>query len=126
MKFFFNILILALPVLTAQGGSREFLFDCAHTNNSSPLERLQIFERTKGSNKFFEVDSVAYIGGIEKVSTKKVNLISKYDGKILEFTTGNFRVKIDYVRDNGGYLWAFARVPDYDVHSFDWRCKEID
>lgn len=123
-KLFLSSLIL-LPVLCAQGASREYLFDCAHTDVNSAVERLNIYETTKGVNVYHEVDVVAFENGVEKIDTKKVFLKSKYKGAILEFNGGNFRVKIDRVRANNGYLWAFARVPDYDIHSFDWKCKEI-
>lgn len=125
MKFFLLITLLALPVIQSQAASRVQLFDCAHTNTSSALERLNIYETTKGRNTYHEIDIVAYESGVERINTRKVYLQSRYDDKVLEFSTGSFRIRIDRVRPNGGYLWAFARVPDYGVHSFDWKCKEI-
>lgn len=124
LSLVFSLTFLPVSSSQAEALEREYLFDCAHTRAHSPLERLNVYEIRKGRKLYYEVDMVSYENGIEKVNTKKVFLLSRYEGKILEFNAGDFRMKIDRVRPNEGYLWAFARVPEYDVHSFDWKCKE--
>ncbi|EQC43792.1 hypothetical protein [Bacteriovorax sp. Seq25_V] len=116
--------ISTLNTYAAPLAKKELLFECPHKKTSSPVDRLFIYKKTLGSKETYEVEVQAYQNGIDKTYSKKVNLISKYDGRILEFTTGNFRVKIDKVRENEDKFWAFARIPEYDIHSFDWSCKE--
>ncbi len=120
---YISILLISSNSQGALQAKKELLFECPHKKANSPVDRLFIYKTTLGSRVSYEVEVQAYINGHDKSFKKKVNLVSKYDGKIIEFTTGNFRVKIDKVRETEGKYWAFARVPQYDIHSFDWSCK---
>lgn len=126
MNLFKFIFLASLFSFNTFGAKRNFLFECAHYKTSSPVDYTRIYEVTKGAKTTYEVDVHAFDHHGESSFTKRVNLLTKYDGKILEFTTGNFRIKIDYVRTpiSPGTLWAFGRIPEYDIHSFDWTCKQ--
>ena len=122
-------LIIALLSLSAFAGitpKRKPIYTCVNYDDSKHVEGVTIYQSQHGRGKiFFEVKVDVLRYGVESHFIKKVNLISKYGGKIQEFTTGNFRVKIDRVRrDQDNHFATFARIPEYDVHSRDWSCKD--
>lgn len=123
------LIVLAISVVSLSSfgklePKRIALYECAHLKEGTPVERLFIHESTLGARTFYEAEVKLLEMGIESSYFKKLNLISKYDGKILHFTNGNFRVKIDKVQVNEKKYSAFARIPEYEIHSFDWNCKD--
>lgn len=104
---------------------RTELYRCVSLESGTGVSDTFIYESKLGSNLFHEIKVNFIENGREKSYFKKVNLISKYNGKVQEFTTGNFRIRVDKVRlSNDGNIWAFARIPSHDIHSINWSCKE--
>ena len=105
---------------------REALYSCVNYDTSSEVYGAKIYASSFGQRKFYEIE-VLYLDDYKEASLfKKVNLISKYGNRVQSYTTGNYRIKIDRVRaDEDGHFWTFARIPDFDVHSQDWSCKDI-
>lgn len=89
------------------------------------IEELYIVESKLGRNTFYEVE-VPYsdIHRNEQTFYRKLNLISKYEGRVLTFTTGNYRVKIDRAVPIEDKYKAFVRLPNFDIHSTEWMCKD--
>jgi len=124
-----KILIVTLLSISAFAGltpKRKPIYTCVNYDESKHVDGATIYESRLGRNKpFFEVKVHVVKYGVESNFIKKVNLINKYGGKIQEFTTGNFRFKIDRVRKNSDNHFAtFVRIPGYDIHSRDWSCKD--
>jgi len=105
--------------------NRESLYNCVNYDNSKEVEGATIYKSNYGSSKeFYEIEVKTLKYGRQSSYFKKVNLVSKYDGKIQSYTTGSFRIKIDKVRKGiDGNFWAFARLPKHEIHSMDWSCK---
>lgn len=123
-----SILFLLFSVTSFAGltPKREALYKCVNFDEQSAVDGAFIYSSRFGRNKFYEIE-VHYTEDFkEKTIFKKVNLVSKYEGRIQEYTTGNFRIKIDRVnRDVDNHFKAFARIPDFKVHSKMWSCKDI-
>lgn len=120
------ILIWSSSAVAGLTPKREKLFDCAHLKDNSPVERVYIHKSHFGNNDpFYELEIVVHQEGLTSSYFEKVNLIKIYDGKILHFTKGNTRIKIDLVRKKEEKYFTFARIPKYNIHSFDWVCKKL-
>lgn len=124
-----SALVLALSIVSLTSFAkitpkRVALFECAHLKEGTPVDRLFIYESTLGRRTFYEAEVKLLQMGIESSYFTTLNLVSKYNGKILHYTNGNFRVKIDKVQVNEQKYSAFARIPEYEIHSFDWTCKD--
>ena len=124
MKVTITVLLLINSMLSFSAVREEKLFDCAHLDETSIVDRIVISTFTLGRNHYYELEVKLMIQGMEKSYSKKVNLISKYDGRVLHFTNGNHRLKIDRTFPHEGKYPAFGRVPEYDIHSFNWVCKD--
>lgn len=118
--------LITVSTFASLDPKREPIYKCVHYDESKFVDSLTIYQSRHGRGDIFhevQVHVVKY--GVESSYFKKVNLISKYGGKIQEFTTGNFRVKIDRVRkDADKHFATFARIPKYKIHSRDWSCKD--
>lgn len=119
-------LILVSPFIEGKGLNidRERIFHCMNFGNYERVEELFIVESKLGRNEFFEVEVPYIFNGEEETFYKKLNLIEKYQGRVLLFTTGNYRVKIDRVFPDNGKYKSFVRLPNFEVHSLDWYCKD--
>lgn len=113
----FVLFITSFNVFAA--GKRVDLFDCAYMAES-PLERVIISQVTLGRKTHHQFEIHSIISGFEKVKIVKVNLLKLHNDNIFHFTNGNSRIKIDFVQN-----LSFGRIPDFDVHSHDWHCKEF-
>lgn len=87
------------------------------------MEELFIVESQLGSNTFYEVE-VPYNDGEVKTFFRKLNLIRSHRAKVLTFTTGNYRVKIDRALPFEKKFKSFVRLPNFDIHSSEWFCKD--
>lgn len=104
--------------------SRKRLFHCRNFGEKEEVEELFIAQITKGTRTYYEVE-VPYRQSNEiKTFTRKLNLIPKYEGRVLLYTTGNYRVKVDKVFPVEKKYKAFVRLPRFNVHSTEWRCKD--
>lgn len=110
--------------LFALGPDREALYDCAYMKTDSFVESLTVYHSTLGRREFYEVLVRARVGRDYREKFKSVHLVSTYDGRIQTFGTGNFRVKINRVFPEEGKYRTFVRIPEYDMHSSDWTCKD--
>ncbi len=106
------------------GGAREYLFECRNFGPREEVNELFIVESTLGRRTYYEVEVPYISNGEEKVFSRKLNLISKYDGKVLLFTTGNYRVKVDRAMPDHMRYKTFVRLPNFDIHSTHWFCKD--
>jgi len=102
---------------------RTRLFHCRNFGPAELVEELYIVESVLGRNTFYEVEVPYYQDG-ERVFYRKLNLIEKYNGRVLLFTTGNYRVKIDRVFPVDMKYKTFVRLPNFDIHSTNWFCKD--
>lgn len=120
-----TLLGMLIPsALFAGSISREALYDCAYMKDDSFVETLTVYHSTQGRREFHEVLVRANVAGEYRESFKRVNLVSTYEGRIQTFGTGNFRVKINRVFPQEGKYRTFVRIPQYDMHSSDWTCKD--
>jgi len=104
---------------------REALYNCVNYDESSEVYGLTVYESYFRRGKVFHEVEVIVDSAETKNSFKKVNLINIYEGRIQHFTTGNFRVKIDRVQKNeDGHMKTFARIPQFEIHSKNWSCKD--
>ncbi len=103
---------------------RTALYDCAYMNDDSFVEGLTIYHSVLGRREFYEVMVRASVDGDYRETFKTVNLVSTYEGRVQTYGTGNFRVKVNRVFPTEGKYKAFARIPQYDMHSQDWTCKD--
>ncbi len=89
------------------------------------VEELFIVKSKLGRNQYYEVE-VPYKNFDDEKKTywKKLNLIETYEGRVLTFTTGNVRVKINRVFPEEKKYRSFVRLPNFDIHSQDWKCKD--
>ncbi len=126
MKVTLTIFLLINSMLSFSAVREEKLFDCAHLDETSVVDRLVVSKFALGRNHYYELEIKLMIQGIEKRYSKRVNLITKYDERVLHFTNGNHRLKIDRTFPREGKYSAFGRVPEYDIHSFNWVCKDWD
>lgn len=124
MKLLIAVILTSLGHLALAAPVEEKLFDCAHLEETSIVDRIVISKFTLGRNQYYELEVKLMIQGMEESYSKRVNLISKYNGRVLHFTNGNHRLKIDRTFPREGKYPAFGRVPEYDIHSFDWICKD--
>ncbi len=130
MKILLTLLTLSL-IQSAYAGlkpNRKALYRCVSLNHNSPVDDAFIFESKLGSkNIFHEIKVNTLKDGRIHSYFKKVNLLSKYDGKVQTYTTGNFRIRVDKVMPakDGNYS-AFARIPSHDIHSKNWSCKDFN
>lgn len=124
MKFLIATILISLGPLAWAAPKQERLFDCAHLDETSIVDRVVISKFTLGWNFYYELEVRLQIQGPEQSYSKRVNLISKYDGRVLHFTNGNHRLKLDRTFPQEGKYPAFGRIPEYDIHSFDWVCKD--
>lgn len=103
---------------------RNRIFHCMNFAQVAEIEELFIVETTKGRNTFYEVE-VPYVElGQEKTFYRKLNLLRTYGGRVLTYTTGNYRVKIDRAIPRDGKYKSFVRLPKFDIHSTEWFCKD--
>ncbi len=119
------ILLLSTTSFAGLNPKRERLFHCKNFARVIKIEELFIVESRLGSNTFYEVE-VPYndIDGKNLTFFRKLNLIKKYEGRILTFTTGNYRVKIDRAFPIEKKYKSFVRLPKFDIHSTEWFCKD--
>lgn len=120
-------LLSILPINAGLTPKRKALFRCVSLNDNSPIDDAFIYQSSFGQRSvFYEIQVNSLEDGRVINYYKKVNFISKYNGKVQEFTTGNFRIRVDKVRPSkDGNYWAFARIPSHEVHSTNWSCKDI-
>lgn len=124
MKILLTTILISLNSFVWAAPKQKRLFDCAHLDETSIVDRIVISKFTLGRNFYYELEVKLLIQGHEQSYSKRVNLISKYDGRVLHFTNGNHRLKLDRTFPREGKYPAFGRVPEYDIHSFDWLCKD--
>ena len=124
--FVISLIILSFNwAMASLRPKRKLLYDCVYLKDNSQLERVYIYQSRFGSARPFHEFKIFYLkDGYSKNYFKKVRLNSQYDGKILHFSNGNTRIKIDKVRVKEGKYWTFGRIPKFKVHSFDWACKD--
>ena len=104
---------------------RQRLFECRNFGSRSTVNELYIVEATLGKKTTYEVEVPYYSQlGEQETYTRKLNLIEKYNGKVLLFTTGNYRVKIDRAIPVEMKYKTFVRLPYFDIHSTQWFCKD--
>jgi arginine/ornithine N-succinyltransferase beta subunit len=118
--------ILSLSTFASLTPKREALYNCVNYDDSKHVEGVTIYKSRFGrSEPFYEVQVHVFKYGVESHYFKKVNKISKYEDRVQEYTTGNFRVKVDRVRRNqDNHFYTFARIPKHNIHSKDWSCKD--
>jgi hypothetical protein len=104
--------------------ARKRLFHCRNFGPNEEVEELFIVRVQKGSRTTYEVEVPYGPLNEKKIFTRSLNLISKYDGRVLLYTTGNYRVKIDRVFPVEKKYKTFVRLPKFDVHSTQWFCKD--
>lgn len=125
MNRIFLLTFMIVPSLSsALAPSRTALYDCAYMKDDSFVEGLTVYQSKLGSREFYEVEVRANVEGEYRETFKTVNLVSTYGGRVQTYGTGNFRVKIDRVFPTDGKFKAFARIPQYNMHSLDWTCKD--
>jgi len=119
------IILLNLLIASAYAApNREMLFECLNYDETSPVVGAFIYQKMLGPNKLYEIEVDMSEDSRQRNFFRRVNLIEIYGGRILHFTTGNFRIKFDRVQvDNQGLFPAFARIPQYGIHSKNWKCK---
>ncbi|ATH07338.1 hypothetical protein BIY24_05120 [Halobacteriovorax marinus] len=107
---------------------RTELYRCVDLADDANVDDAIIYQSKLGSkNVFYEIRVNSLKDGRPVHYYKKVNLISKYQDRVQEFTTGNFRIRVDRVRNaTDGNFWAFARIPSHEVHSVNWSCKDAN
>ena len=128
-KLIFLMLISTIS-LAKFGAKSQPLYHCVNYDESSVVTDAIIHQSQFGRGPLFHEIEVF----VEDVNQnrefsyrKKVNYIPKYDAKVESFTTGSFRIRLDHVVGGiDGNIWAFVRIPDYGVHSFDWSCKVVE
>ncbi|MCR9203743.1 MAG: hypothetical protein NXH75_04135 [Halobacteriovoraceae bacterium] len=127
MKLFtlFLTTLFLFPSSAGLNAKRERIFHCMDFGRVIHVKELFIVESKKGSRTYYEVE-VPYktLDGEKKTFFRKLNFISKYEGRVLEFTTGNYRVKIDRAMPVEKKYKAFVRLPRFDIHSTHWFCKD--
>ena len=130
MKILLTILSL-ITIQTTHAGltpKRKALYRCVSLNHHSPVDDAFIYlSRFGRKSEFHEIKINSLKDGRVISYYKKVNLLSKYDGKVQIYTTGNFRIRVDKVMpaSDGNYS-AFARIPTHDIHSKNWSCKDFN
>ncbi|EQC49024.1 hypothetical protein M899_0649 [Bacteriovorax sp. BSW11_IV] len=103
---------------------RVALFDCAHMKDGTNVERIIVHQSKLGKREFYEAETVLLEYGHYRNEFKKVNKVSKFDERVLEFSNSSLLLKINKVREKEGKYWAAARLSNYDIHSVDWTCKD--
>lgn len=103
----------------------ERIFHCHNFGTNESVDELYIVESKKGRVISYEVEVPYQLSGESLKFTKKLNFIPKYEGRVLQFTTGNYRVIIDTVFPVEKKYKTFVRLPFFDVHSTDWFCKDL-
>lgn len=129
-KLLLSVMVLtSLNTMAGLKPKRTQLYHCVNYDESSKVIDAIIYESRHGKNRpFYEVEVFVEdaFRNTEFSFFKKVNYRPKYDAKVEAFTTGGFRFRLDHVSKGiDGNIWTFARIPDYDVHSFEWSCKDI-
>lgn len=122
--FFTLIFFLSTQAYAELTPKREAIYHCMYDLNDSDIESLFVMKSKLGTNSFYEVQVNAFVDGSRKTTYRKVNLVETYGGRVLTFGTGNFRVKINKVYPVDGHYRSFARIPEYDMHSEAWFCKD--
>ncbi|PIK15141.1 hypothetical protein [Halobacteriovorax sp. JY17] len=121
-------ILLASSAYAGLTPKRQALYRCVSLDENSGVDDAFIYRSNLGSrNTFHEIKVNSLENGQIKHYYKKVNLLSRYEGRVQEFTTGNFRIRVDKVRSAiDGNFWAFARIPSHEVHSTNWSCKDLN
>lgn len=120
-------ILFATNLFAQMTPKRERLFNCVHYSENSDLERIEIFESHFNPSKiFYELKLISNRNGYEITDFKKVNLLYLLGGRILHFTKGNVRVKINLINEKEQKFETFARIPSFDVHSKNWGCKKTN
>lgn len=119
-------ILISTSIYAGMTPKREAIYNCVNYDDSKHVEGVTIYKSRFGNaDPFYEVQVHVLKYGVESHYFKKVNRITKYNEKIQEYTTGNFRVKIDRVRkDSDNHFYTFARIPKHNIHSKDWSCKD--
>ena len=123
------VLVFCLTLLSSSvfaSVQRTPLYDCAFMGDGSFVEGLTIYQSQQGRRYFYEVEVRASVDGEYRETSREVNLVSTYNGRVQTYGTGNFRVKVNRVYATDGKFRAFARLPEYDMHSQDWTCKDAN
>lgn len=120
-----SFLLLSFKAEAFATPQRLALYDCAYMADDSLVESLSVYDSRLGNRRFYEVGvRLSSAAGVDEVF-RTVNLVNEYGGRVQTFGTGNFRVKINRVYPVEGKFRAFARLPDYDMHSEQWTCKDV-
>ena len=119
-----TLISLYLSSAHALAPERLARYDCAYMGDDSVVSGLTIYESQLGRRNFFEVGVHATLDGQEIERFRTVNLVSEYEGRVQTYGTGNFRVKVNRVYPVEGKFRAFARLPEFGMHSSDWTCKD--
>lgn len=122
----FGLLFVSSSAFAGLTPDRETMYSCKYLDDKSQVEGAMIYKSRFGRGEvFYEIEVLTELDGRESSFFKRVNLVSIYDGAIEHFTTGNFRIKIDRVSaDENGHMRAFGRIPQYQIHSKNWVCKD--
>ena len=123
MRFLLFLLIMSNYSYAAKD---TLLFECAHHNDQSDIDRVFVYKRELGTRTSYYLKTLYYENGRDRSQIDRVNLITKYDGLIHTYTRGTTRVKIDFVRAQEDKFSAFVRIAKLGIHSFDWSCKKQD
>jgi succinate dehydrogenase flavin-adding protein (antitoxin of CptAB toxin-antitoxin module) len=118
------VLVFAAESFAQLSPKREPIFHCMYEFEDTDIESIFVVKSKLGSNSFYEVQVNASINGERKTTYRKVNLVETYEGRVLTYGTGNFRVKINKVFPVEGKYRSFARIPEYGMHSEAWFCKD--
>ena len=126
MKKIILILLCLLSLNSIYAGlnvKRKRIFHCRNFDHITMVEELFILESKLGRNIFYEVE-VPYNNGQDQVFFRKLNLIKTHGARVLSFTTGNYRVKIDRAMPVKKKYKTFVRLPKFGIHSTKWFCKD--
>lgn len=124
MKKLLTILCLLLLSLSSHSRTnRERLFHCRNFGQIVMVEELYIVQTKKGTRTYYEVE-VPYNDGVDKTFFRRLNLIKTHGARVLSFTTGNYRVKIDRAMPVEKKYKTFVRLPKFGIHSTEWFCKD--
>ena len=124
MKYLSLIILFITTSFSFAAPQRERLFHCLNFGPREHIEELFIVKSSYGQKVFYEVEVPFIPNDHDSVFFRRLNLIEKYRGRVLLFTTGNYRVEIDRVFPQEGKYEAFVRLPRFEVHSRQWMCKD--
>ena len=120
------ILLLSININARLTPKRIKIYECVDQRDDTMVDRVFLYSSTLGQKHFYEAEVWPNKVLYPKLKSKwyRLNLSTMYNNHVLTFARGRFRIKIQKTLPVEHKYKASAYIPDFQIHTSKWYCKE--